>query len=265
VTCRDEKLMGPEPTPVEDQPDLSIVVPAFDEAERLPETISTLLGLLGERAGRSELVVVDDGSSDETAALAADLLGGRADCSLVELGRHRGKGAAVRAGILASSGARIVFMDADLATDLEDLDRVLASLDDADVVLGSRRVPGSQVEGLTTAAALAHRGFAGLARVVTGVPVADFQCGFKAFRAPVAKVLFEQIREPGFAFDVEVLMVAHGMGLRIAEVPVRWRAMGGSHIRLVTDSVTMLASLVRIRWRVGSARRGQGARMQPRG
>lgn len=257
--------MDPEPAAVVDQPDLSIVVPAFDEAERLPETISTLLGFLGERAGRSELVVVDDGSSDSTAALTADLLGGRTDCSLVVLGRHRGKGAAVRAGILASSGARIVFMDADLATDLEDMDRVLASLDDADVVLGSRRVPGSQVEGLTTPAALAHRGFACLARVVTGVPVADFQCGFKAFRAPTAKVLFDQIREPGFAFDVEVLMVASRMGLRIAEVPVRWQAMGGSHISLAKDSVIMLVSLVRIRWRVGSVRRWRGVSDVTRG
>ena len=206
MTRCDEKLMGPEPTPVVDQPDLSIVVPAFDEAERLPETISTLLGFLGERAGRSELVVVDDGSSDATAALAADLLGGRADCSLVTLGSHRGKGAAVRAGILAASGARIVFMDADLATDLEDLDRVLASLDDADVVLGSQTRPGRAGRRADQhRPRLPHRGFAGLARAVTGVPVADFQCGFKAFPRPAAKVLFEQVREPGFAFDVEVL------------------------------------------------------------
>ncbi|MCB1270101.1 MAG: glycosyltransferase [Microthrixaceae bacterium] len=243
-----------------DPPDLSIVVPAFNEAERLPETIATLLGLLDARAGRSQLVVVDDGSSDATAALAADLLGDRSDCSLVALGRHRGKGAAVRAGILVSSCDRVVFMDADLATDLEDLDRVLAALDHADVVLGSRRVQGSRVEGQTLTAALAHRGFAGLARLVTGVPVEDFQCGFKAFRAPVAKVVFEQVREPGYAFDVEVLLVVHRMGLRIVEVPVRWRAMGGSHIRLVADSVSMLVSLARIRWRVGSARRGRWAR-----
>lgn len=240
--------------------ELSVVVPAFNEAGRLSGTISRLFELFAQRRERWELVVVDDGSSDGTAALARRLLARRPGSSLVSLGAHRGKGAAVTAGVLSCTGRRVLFMDADLATDLGDLDRVLAGLDHADVVLGSRRVPGSRVEGQNWAAALAHRGFAGLARVLTGVPVADFQCGFKAFSASAARTIFEQVAEPGFAFDVEVLMVAHREGLRIVEVPVRWQAMGGSHIRIVTDSVSMLAALVRIRRRVGSVRGGTAAR-----
>lgn len=236
------------------RPDLSVVVPAFDEAGRLPETLRTLMAFLAGRAGSSEVVVVDDGSTDATAELARELFDGRAGCSVVRLDRHQGKGAAVRAGIAHATGTRILFMDADLATDLGDLDRVVSALDDAEVALGSRRVAGSQVEGFTAAGALAHGGFTRLARLVTGVPVADFQCGFKAFRGPAAKAVFEHVAEPGFAFDVEVLAVAHRMGYRIVEVPVRWRSVSGSHIRLLTDSVGMLVQLVRIRRRVGSVR-----------
>lgn len=242
------------------QPDLSVVVPAFNEAERLPETIRTLLSRLAERPGISEVVVVDDGSTDATVELARGLFEGRADCSVVELDRHQGKGAAVRAGVVHATGARIVFMDADLATDLDDLERVMFALDDADVVLGSRRVAGSQVEGFTVIGRLAHGGFTRLARLVTGVPVADFQCGFKAFRGPVAKAVFDLVEERGFAFDVEVLAVAHRMGFRIVEVPVRWRSVGGSHVRLLSDSVSMGVQLARIRRRVGSVRSPRGAR-----
>lgn len=237
-----------------DRPDLSIVVPAFNEAGRLPGTIRTLLGFLAGRAGTSEVVVVDDGSSDATAELARGLLGGRSGCTVVELGHHQGKGAAVRTGVMHATGSRIVFMDADLATDLDDLERVVSALGEADVTLGSRRVAGSQVEGFSVSGALAHGGFSRLARLVTGVPVEDFQCGFKAFRGPVAKAVFDRVEEPGFAFDVEVLALAHQMGYRIVEVPVRWRAMSGSHIRLLADSVGMLVQLVRIRRRVGPAR-----------
>ncbi|MCZ7630981.1 MAG: hypothetical protein M5U19_18905 [Microthrixaceae bacterium] len=125
---------------------------------------------------------------------------------------------------------------------------------EADVALGSRRVAGSQVEGFSVSGALAHGGFSRLARIVTAVPVEDFQCGFKAFRGPVAKAVFDRVEEPGFAFDVEVLALAHQMGYRIVEVPVRWRAMSGSHIRLLADSVGMLVQLARIRRRVGSVR-----------
>ncbi|MEO6628987.1 MAG: glycosyltransferase [Aquihabitans sp.] len=237
-----------------DHPALSIVVPAFNEADRLPDTLPTLLRFLAERPERTELVVVDDGSTDGTATLAREIMADSRDCTVLELQHHQGKGAAVRAGVTYACGRQIMFMDADLATDLADLDPVLAALATADIALGSRRVAGAQVHGFSPTAALAHRSFGLLARSVTGVPVVDFQCGFKAFRGPVAKAVFEQVREPGFAFDVEVLAVAHRMGYRIVETPVRWRVVGGSHVRLASDSVAMMVQLVRIRRRVGSIR-----------
>jgi glycosyltransferase involved in cell wall biosynthesis len=233
--------------------DLSIVVPAYNEVDRLPRALAELLAHLREWPGSFEIVLVDDGSSDGTAALAEELLGPVPAGRVVRLDRNRGKGAAVRAGVLQTDGARVVFMDADMATDLAFLDVVVRALADADVALGSRSVHGSRIQDLSPVGAAAHRLFAGLARVMTGVPVRDFQCGFKAFRGDAARRLFADVVEPGYAFDVEVLLRAHQAGLRIVEVPVHWRVVEGSHVRRLRDSATMAAQLVRITRRLGRA------------
>jgi hypothetical protein len=163
---------------------------------------------------------------------------------------NQGKGAAVRSGVALASGRRIVFMDADMATDLTNLDDILGALDEAHVVVGSRAAPGSVVTGTTAGRAVMGRVFNRWARMVTGVPVRDFQCGFKAFRAPAAKVLFSLSRVDGFAFDVDVLALAARIGYTTIEVPVRWEAVAGSTVRPLREAPGMglSAALSGLRW-----------------
>jgi glycosyltransferase involved in cell wall biosynthesis len=239
---------------VRDRPDLSIVLPAFDEQARLPFSLPVLLDHLATRAGRTEVIVVDDGSTDQTVKIASELLAGVPLAGVYQLGSHAGKGAAVRAGVARATGHRIVFMDADMATDLEFLDPLLAALDDAHVAVGSRSAPGAVTSGVTPSSDATHRAFNALARRVTGLEVTDFQCGFKAFRGSSGRLLFHLLRERGYAFDVELLTLADRLGLTVAEVPVHWKAVRGSHVRIVVDSALMAYQVGRITKRT---RRGQ--------
>ncbi len=165
---------------------------------------------------------------------------------MLRRGKHAGKGAAVRAGVARATGHQIVFMDADMATDLDFLNPLLASLDEVDMAIGSRSAPGAVTSGVTPSSDAAHRAFNQLARKVTGMSIMDFQCGFKAFRGPVAKLLFHFLREPGYAFDVELLATADRLGYDLREVPVRWEAVRGSHVRIVVDSLIMAVQVTRI-------------------
>jgi glycosyltransferase involved in cell wall biosynthesis len=228
------------------RPDLTIVLPAYNEAARLPVSIPVLAEHLASRSGKTEVIVVDDGSTDETVRIGSDLLRGVPLSGVYKLGGHAGKGAAVRAGVARATGHNIVFMDADLATDLEFLDPLLASLDEVDVAIGSRSAPGAITSGVTPSSDAAHRLFNTLSRSLTGLPITDFQCGFKGFRASTGRLLFQLIRERGYAFDVEVIALADRLGLDIREVPIHWRAVRGSHVRIVVDSVHMSYQVARI-------------------
>src|SRR5262245_15648042 len=171
----------------------------------------------------AEVIVVDDGSLDGTAAVAAGLLRGLPGSRVIRLPWNSGKGAAVRVGVAAAAGEAIVFMDADLASDVADLPALLAALEHAEVALGSRRLGGTVDRSRVrrVGSHLFHR----IARLLVPLGLADTQCGFKAFRRAEAKILFGLSRVTGFAFDVEVLALAQSMGYRIAEVPVRWNEM----------------------------------------
>ena len=227
-----------------DRPELSIVLPAFNEAARLPISLPVLVDTL---AGTdTEIILVDDGSSDTTLQVASELLRGVKGAGVLSLGRHAGKGGAVRAGIARATGRSIAFMDADLATDLNHLPALREALEDSHIAIGSRSAPGAITSGVTPSSDAAHRAFNHLARTSTGMDISDFQCGFKAFRAPVAKLLFHLLEEEGYAFDVEVLALADRIGYSIAEVPVHWRAVRGSHVRIVVDSLVMSVQVTRI-------------------
>jgi glycosyltransferase involved in cell wall biosynthesis len=228
---------------------LSVVVPAYNEARRLDESLPPLVDFVG-RAG-AELVIVDDGSDDGTAEVAAAHLAGLPEAKIVRLALNSGKGAAVRAGVARARGRSIVFMDADLATDLHDLPALLSGLEHADVAIGSRVVPGATVNGATGARVRMGRAFNRLTRTVTGLDLRDTQCGFKAFRAPVAQLLFHLAVVDGFAFDVEILALARRIGYRVAEVPVHWHAVAGSRVDVVRDPARMMRDvlLTQARWR----------------
>jgi glycosyltransferase involved in cell wall biosynthesis len=226
-------------------------MPTYNEEARLERSCGQLRQRLAELGWGEdvEVLVVDDGSSDGTVAEAHKALEDFPRARILCLPWHSGKGAAVRLGVAAAHGDAIVFMDADLATDLESLPQGLEALREADVVIGSRAAPGAVVTGRSPLRSLLHRAFGSNARRFTGVPASDPQCGFKAFRSDAAKVLFPMSRVNGFGFDVEILLLAKKVGYRVVEMPVRWHAMEGSHIHVLRDPVIMLRDLVRVRFR----------------
>jgi glycosyltransferase involved in cell wall biosynthesis len=248
VRARPQVVQTPTPSSQPTAPYVSIIVPAYNEAARLPDSLPALAA--AARSFDGELIVVDDGSTDTTSAVATDLLRDVRDSSVLRLPVQQGKGAAVRAGVAHATGRRILFVDADGATHLSHLDEVLAALDHAHVAIGSRGVPGSVASGATWARAVMGRSFNRWARVVSGADLRDFQCGFKAFRSPVAKLLFDLSRVDGYAFDVEVLGLAHRIGYRTVEIPVTWHAVPGGHVRPFRDAPVMAGSVLctRLRW-----------------
>jgi dolichyl-phosphate beta-glucosyltransferase len=232
------------------QPDLSIVIPAFNEQGRLEPTLRSYLAYCRRQARNVELVIVDDGSTDGTTPLVDRLAAEFPELRLIRLAQNEGKGYAVRSGVVNARGSRILFADADGATPLDQIERLEAALDaGADVAIGSRALDAA--DGLVEARIhrrVIGRAFHLLVRLAGVNGIADTQCGFKLFRGPVAHTLFSRMRTSGFSFDVEVLMMAAVSGYRIAEVPVRWTHQPGSRVNLVSDSGRMAWDLVRIRW-----------------
>jgi dolichyl-phosphate beta-glucosyltransferase len=227
-----------------------VVVPAWNEAARLPATLEAITAYLSERRESAEVLVVSDGSDDGT----EDVVRERGAGSPVRLLRHErrlGKGAAVRTGMLAARGERVLFTDADLPVppaSLEDLDHALD--EGADVAIGSRRLPGSVVvqdQGWLRRSM--GRAFPWIVRRVTGLPWRDTQCGFKLLRREAARRLFEPLVETGYVFDVEVLLRARDLGLGVVEVAVPWTSRPGSKVRTFRTPVAMLAALLRLRAR----------------
>jgi glycosyltransferase involved in cell wall biosynthesis len=227
------------------RPALSVVIPAYDEAPRVG---TTLHALAAATTGQDvETIVVDDGSTDDTAAVAAAHLSSLANGSVISLGQNRGKGAAVRAGVLASTGEAVLYMDADLATDLSALPLFLAALDDADVVSGSRTLPDAVVRNGTRDRAAMAWVFNKIVRWSTGIKSHDTQCGFKMFRRATIAAIFPCQSIDRWGFDVEILFIARRRGFVIREVPVRWIQSEGTRLHWLTP-LTMLWELVRVRW-----------------
>lgn len=229
-------------------PGLSIVVPAFNEAPRLPRTLPRLMEYVAALGEPGEIVLVDDGSADRTGEVAAAIAAGRDHVRVLQSPGNRGKGASVRRGVLAARYDHVLFTDADLSTPIADAAKLRAALvQGADVAIGSRRLAGSAI-GVRQPwpRHLAGRAFSGLVALLFLPGIQDSQCGFKAFRRPAATELFGRQRLDRFAFDVEVLWLARRLGYRIAEVPVSWSDDAGSHIRLARDASAMLADLARI-------------------
>jgi len=239
------------------------VVPAYNEAQRIESSLSQITDMVAELRG--ELVVVDDGSRDDTLEIATRVLAFEPAATVVQLPRNRGKGAAVRAGVEAASGEAIVFMDADLASDLADLRTLLEALQHADVAIGSRTLAGSVTIGGTQGRAIMARMFNAMARPVMRLPIRDTQCGFKAFRADAARKIFTLARSNRFAFDVEVLAIASALDMRVVEVPIRWTAVSGSTVRFPRDPIQMALDLPRIalRCRLGAVRRTEWQSSRP--
>lgn len=237
---------------------LSIVVPAYNEGARLGKSLRAIVDYLSEYEGDTELIVVDDGSTDGTADAAREELARvkSVRTSVISYQSNLGKGRAVRLGLLASRGDVSLFTDADLSTPITEtlklVDRI--TRDECDVAFGSRALDRSLI-GVHQPWRREQGGrvFNLAVRLATGLPFWDTQCGFKAFRMRVCRPIIEGATIDRFGFDVELLYVAHRAGLRLCEIPVRWDHAEGSKISLATDSIKMLAEVGRIRQQ---ARRG---------
>ena len=233
------------------RPDLSIVIPAFNEEARLGPTLRDYAEYCRRTGRRVELIVVDDGSLDRTSAVVGALEQEFPEVWLIRLAENHGKGHAVRSGMVNAQGKLVLFADADGATPPAELERLEAAITaGADVAIGSRALQGAGVRvNARFYRRVIGRTFHGLVETLTVPGVKDTQCGFKLFRGEVAHDLFSRMRIRGFSFDVEVLMMAQRRGYRIAEVPVNWTHQPGSKVNLVTDSVRMLRDLFIIRGR----------------
>ncbi len=228
---------------------LSVVIPAYNEARRLPRTLKEAWAWLCAHEPEHEILVVDDGSQDNTRALAQAMQKDIPSLRVVGYADNRGKGYAVRAGMLAAKGAFRLFMDADHSTHISEWEKARALLQQgADVAIASRKLPDSEIpvrqpwlrERLGEAFNL-------LVRAASGLPFRDTQCGFKAFTARAAQEIFARTRINGFGFDVEVLWLAKQMGLRIAEFAVTWRNDADSRVRIARDAVRVLAEIARMK------------------
>jgi glycosyltransferase involved in cell wall biosynthesis len=228
-------------------PALSVVIPAYNEAERLPRTLERVREYLEGRGGDYEIVVVDDGSTDATVERARAVGGAR--LSVLGSPGNRGKGHAVRRGMLAARGARRLMSDADLSTPIEELERLSARMDEGfDVVIASRALLGARIE-VRQGAFRENMGrvFNGLVRAAVVPGLRDTQCGFKLFTAKAAEQAFARCRLDGFAFDVEALFVARRLGFRIAEMPVVWRNDAATRVG-AWRGFTAFLDLAAIRW-----------------
>lgn len=232
----------------------SVVIPAFNEARRLPRYLEEVVAYFDGRRESYEVIVVDDGSTDETVVLVTRAVSRHPRVRVLGLGRNEGKGAAVRHGMLAAQGQLRLFADADGATPITEVKRLEPALAaGAEVVIGSRAMADPAV----CVVAHLHRMAAGrvfnwmVARLgLAGI--ADSQCGFKLFRGRVAEDLFARLQTAGFGFDVELLLLARAAGYRTVEVPVNWTDQPGSKVGVLSHGPGMAWEILRARWRLGA-------------
>jgi glycosyltransferase involved in cell wall biosynthesis len=235
-------------------PQLSIVVPAYDEQERIRDSLRRLGYFLVSQGYKTELIVVDDGSKPagrKAAEEALNELPPEISRTFIQHEVNRGKGAAVRTGCLAATGSYVAFIDADLASPPEDLLVLLTALDaGADLAVGIRNQgDGSDMRDKRgIARRLAGRFFAFSMRTLLLPDIGDSQCPLKAFKRSSAQRLFRLQRVDTWSFDAELLFLADRLGLRVAKAPVSWHAVDGSHLKLNAKSAMEVWNLFRIRW-----------------
>ena len=232
-------------------PDLSIIIPAYNEERRLPRTLDSIFAWTQTRPYPTEIIVVDDGSSDRTSEIVTSGEKKYSGLRLVSNGKNRGKGFSVRHGIIEARGEIALFTDADLSTPIEEADKLLAAIRDNgfDGAIGSRALDRSLI--------VVHQSiireqagifFNRMVRWIMGIEFSDTQCGFKAFRRERARIIFEQQRVERFGFDPEILFLAKRNGLRVAEVPVRWSHDAATKVNVAGDGIQMFLDLLWIRW-----------------
>lgn len=243
---------------------LSIVIPAYNESRRIALSLRRVVEYLSFKPYRSELILVDDGSSDDTVELSVAVWQSLApDADGVELrvlrnDRNRGKGYSVRQGMLIARGEWILFTDADLASPIDQLDRLFAAAreDGADIAIGSRRAESADVAPPSLVRRMMSVTFASIVRAAGLRGYADTQCGFKLYRRAAGRTIASLQRTSRWSFDVEHLMLADRLGYQVCEVGVRWSHQDGSKLRTLQAAAGMVLDLVRMRWTLRKLGRG---------
>jgi len=228
---------------------LSIIVPSFNEEVRLPASLERVAAYIDSSNRTTEVLVVDDGSTDRTAEVAASFSKRIANLRVLQNGQNRGKGYSVRHGLLEARGEAVLFTDADLSAPIEEAAKLLSALEKYDVAIGSRAMNRKLIEVHESP----FREFAGIifnaiVRLVLLLPFVDTQCGFKAFRRERCRIVFEQQRIERFGFDPELLYLARHHGLKAIEIPVRWSHSPATKINMMRDSILMFVDIFTIRW-----------------
>jgi len=230
-------------------PDLSIIIPSYNEESRLPATLERIAEYLADSGIKAEVVVVDDGSKDGTAAVAEYFCIKIPTLRVISNGANRGKGYSVRHGMQEARGRIALFTDADLSAPIEEAGKLIDALETFDVAIGSRAMDRS----LISVHESPFREFAGIifnkiVRIILWLPFVDTQCGFKAFRRERCGIVFEQQRIERFGFDPELLYLARHHGLRAVEIPVRWGHSPATKVSMLRDSIQMFIDVFTIRW-----------------
>ncbi len=227
------------------------MIPAYNEENRLPATLARLFSFLNTSSfGDAEVLIVDDGSRDGTAAMVEDFAQLYPTVRLLRNPGNRGKGYAVRHGMLAAQGEWVLFTDADLSSPIEEVEKLIAAVREQNAVgaIGSRALNRKLVSVHQSAfREYSGRFFNLTMRLITGLPYADTQCGFKLFRRDVAQEVFRRVRIPGFGFDVEALFVAQRLGYLVVEVPVRWANAEGTKVTML-NGLQAFTDLIAVRW-----------------
>jgi glycosyltransferase involved in cell wall biosynthesis len=231
------------------EPELSIIIPSYNEESRLPATLERIATYLSASKHTAEVLVVDDGSKDHTAEVAESFRGKIPVLRVVSNGVNRGKGFSVRHGMQEAQGRIALFTDADLSAPIEEADKLIGALEHYDVAIGSRAVDRS----LITVRQSPFREFAGIifnkvVQLILWLPFVDTQCGFKAFRRERCKIIFEQQTIERFGFDPELLYLARHHGLHAVEIPVRWGHSAATKVSMMRDSLQMFLDVFQIRW-----------------
>jgi dolichyl-phosphate beta-glucosyltransferase len=232
------------------RPSISIVIPAYNESPRISKALGEVLRVVRQRGWHAEVLVVNDGSTDRTAAIVSEFAQLNPEVRLLNNLENRGKGFSVRQGVLNAVGEIVMFTDADLSAPMEEAERLFAALDQgADIAIGSRWLERKrQTHKQPLYRQFFGRCFNAITRLIMGLPFADTQCGFKAFRRPVAQTIFQLQRIERWGFDPELLFIALKRGYNIQEVPVTWGHDERSRLSYLKDGIKMLEEIAYIRW-----------------
>ena len=229
--------------------DLSVVIPVFNEEKRLPENLDKIIDFLKSKKINSEIILVDDGSSDKTWKVLQSYKAKHGNIKLLKHQKNLGKGAAVKSGMIASSGNLVLMTDCDLSTPIEEFDLLMGHIKKNDVVIGSRRLKEKKLGRMPAR----YRTFLGdiyyeMLRLILLPEVKDTNCGFKLFSRKVITPTFKRQKINRWGYDAEVLFIAHKHGFSIKEVPVKWTHFAGSKVKVFDAVVKTLGELMQIKW-----------------